>query len=260
MLRYIGEKFLTSLRDLNGIISSAVYSISSFLFSSKHGRRAASRVLYKQVYFTGIEALPIISWIAILLGIIIVTEAMSILPQIGGERFIGKIMVWVVIRELGPLFAAIIVIARSGTAMAAELGSMKINNEVMAIEAMGIDPQVYLVVPRVIGASLAIFILTFYFEVISVLGGYLLAGFGTRMSFHVYASSILEAINITDIIASLLKSLFFGLIIGAVCCYHGLKVGRSITEIPQETTKAVITSLFLIFVVDGMVTMIFFFI
>lgn len=258
MLRYIGKKALTFLRDLNGIISTAIYSISSFLFSSKYGRRAASRILYKQVYFTGIEAFPIISWIALLLGIIIITEAISILPQIGGERFIGKIMVWVVIRELGPLLAAIIVIARSGTAIAAELGSMKINNEVMAIDAMGIDPKKYLVMPRVIGASLAIFTLTFYFETISVLGGYLLAGFGKRMSFNVYANSILESLEITDVIASLLKSLFFGLIIGAVCCYHGLKVGRSITEIPQETTRAVITSLFLIFVVDGMVTIVFF--
>lgn len=258
MLRYIGKKALTFITDLNGISSTAVSSISLFLFSSKHGRRAASRVMYKQVYFTGIEAFPIISWIALLLGIIIITEAISILPQIGGERFIGKIMVWVVIRELGPLLAAIIVIARSGTAIAAELGSMKINNEVMAIEAMGIDVKKYLVMPRVVGASLAIFTLTFYFETISVLGGYLLAGFGKGMSFNVYATSILESLEITDVIASLLKSLFFGLIIGAVCCYHGLKVGRSITEIPQETTKAVISSLFLVFVVDGLVTIMLF--
>src|SRR3990172_7190541 len=218
----LGKSVLSFLYDLYRVGNFILSSIA-FLFNLTTGRRAVFKVVYKQIYFTGIEAFSIISWIAVILGIIIVTQAISILPLFGGERHIGEIMVWVVIRELGPLFAAIIVIARSGTAMAAELGSMKINNEVMAIEAMGIDPQVYLVVPRVIGASLAIFILTFYFEVISVLGGYLLAGFGTRMSFHVYASSILEAINITDIIASLLKSLFFGLIIGAVCCYHGLK-------------------------------------
>lgn len=258
ILHSIGAKVLSFFYNFYEIADFVISSINTLLFNLATGRRTISGIIYKQVYFTGIEAFSIISWIAAILGIIIVTQAISILPMFGGEMLIGQILVWVVIRELGPVFAAIIVIARSGTAMAAELGSMRVNNEVIALEAMGIDPRRYLVMPRVIGTAISVFVLTFYFEIITILGGYLLAGFGKRITFAVYISNVLETIGFMDIIASLLKSIIFGLIIGAVATFHGLRVGKSITQIPQETTKAVITSLFLVFIVDGIITAIFF--
>src|SRR3989344_4635508 len=196
----LGRIVLSFLYDLYEIGGFVLSSVNTLLFRFTAGRRAISSIIYKQIYFTGIEAFPIISWIAIILGIIIVTQAMSILPMLGGEGLIGEILVWIVIRELGPVFAAIIVIARSGTAIASELGSMQVGNEVSVLEAMGF----------------------------------------------------------VDIIASLLKSVVFGLIIGAVSAMHGMRVSRSITEIPQQTTKAVISSLFLVFVVDGIITAMFF--
>ncbi|OGP64879.1 MAG: hypothetical protein A3K22_05200 [Deltaproteobacteria bacterium RBG_16_42_7] len=123
---------------------------------------------------------------------------------------------------------------------------------------MGIEPKRYLVAPRVVGTAISVFVLTFYFEAITVIGGYLLAGFGKRITFGVYVSSVLGTMGFMDIGASLLKSVIFGLIIGAVATLHGLRVGKSITQIPQQTTKAVISSLFLLFVVDGIITAIFF--
>ncbi|MBI5327201.1 MAG: ABC transporter permease [Deltaproteobacteria bacterium] len=258
IFRYLGRIVLSFLYDLYEIGDFVISSVSSLLFNFTTGRRAISSIIYKQVYFTGIEAFSIISWIAAILGIIIVTQVISILPFFGGERLIGEILVWVVIRELGPVFAGIIVIARSGTAMAAELGSMRVNDEITALEAMGIEPKRYLVAPRVVGTAISVFVLTFYFEVITILGGYLLAGFGKRITFGVYISSVLETIGFMDIAASLLKSVVFGLIIGAVATLHGLRVGKSITQIPQQTTKAVISSLFLVFVVDGIITAMFF--
>lgn len=254
----IGRSVLSFVYDLYEIGDFIISSIDIFLFRFARGRRAISKVIYKQIYFTGIEAFFIASSIAVILGIVIVTQAMSILPMLGGERLIGKILVWVVIRELGPLFAVIIVIARSGTAMAVELGSMQVNNEITVLQAMGIDPRRYLVMPRVIGTAISVFVLTFYFEVITILGGYLLAGFGKSMTFDAYVTSVLEAMGFTDIIASLLKSICFGLLIGSVTTLHGLRVEKSITKIPQQTTKAVIISLFLVFVLDGIITAIFF--
>ena len=254
----LGRIVLSFLYDLYEIGGFVLSSVNTLLFRFTAGRRAISSIIYKQIYFTGIEAFPIISWIAIILGIIIVTQAMSILPMLGGEGLIGEILVWIVIRELGPVFAAIIVIARSGTAIASELGSMQVGNEVTLLEAMGIEPDRYLVTPRVIGTAISVFVLTFYFEVITILGGYLLAGFGKRITLGVYISSLLETMGFADIIASLLKSVVFGLIIGAVSAMHGMRVRRSITEIPQQTTKAVISSLFLVFVVDGIITAMFF--
>ncbi|MFQ5735269.1 MAG: MlaE family ABC transporter permease [Thermodesulfobacteriota bacterium] len=221
-------------------------------------RRATFSVFLKQIYFTAYEAIPIVSWIALILGLIVVTQALSILPRLGGEGLIGEMLVWVVVRELGPVIASVIVIARSGTAIAAELGTMKISREIAALEVMGIDPMHYLVMPRVIGTAVSVFALTVYFEVISIGGGYLLAGFGKKVAFSVYMSSILGAMGFVEVGVSILKSILFGLITGTVCSYHGLMVQRSITQIPQEVTKAVIGSLGLVFVTDAAITILFF--
>lgn len=238
-----------------GIIA---FSLSSAVLRFNKGRKATHNVLLKQIYFTGFEAIPIISWIALVLGLVVVTQSLDILPRFGAEGMIGDVLVWVIVRELGPVFAAVIVIARSGTAIASELGGMKVSKEITTLEVMGIDPMHYLIMPRVIGTAVSVFVLTFYLETVSILGGYMLAGFGKNMSFSVYMGSVFEAMGFLEAGVSLLKSLLFGLIIGAVCSYHGLCVKRSSTEIPQETTRAVIGSLRLVFVTDAVITFIFF--
>ncbi|MBI5903682.1 MAG: ABC transporter permease [Deltaproteobacteria bacterium] len=258
-LRYLGHKVIGRAVLLHSFWRIAVVSLGSFVFRFRRNRAAAD-VLLKQIYFTGFQAIPIISWIAVILGLVIVTQSLSILPKVGGEHMIGEVLVWVVVRELGPVFASVIVIARSGTAIAAELGSMRISREITALEVMGIDPVRYLVMPRVIGTAVSVFVLTFYFETVTILGGYLLAGFGKRVAFPVYISSVLESMGFLEVGASLLKSVLFGLIIGVVCSAHGLMVEKSITRIPQETTNAVIGSLRLVFVMDAVITFMFFYI
>lgn len=256
--RYIGSALLERLAVLRSVFGLLALSLSTALFRFKKGRRATLTVFLKQVYFTGFEALPIISWIALILGLIIVTQSLNILPKLGGEGLVGEILVWIVIREAGPVLASVIVIARSGTAIASELGSMGISKEITALEVMGIDPMRYLIMPRVIGTAVSVFMLTFYFETVAILGGYLLAGLGKNIAFSAYAASVLESLGFLEVFVSLLKSALFGLIIGTVCSYHGLMVRKSITQIPQETTKAVIGSLRLVFVTDAVITVIFF--
>lgn len=258
ILRYFGSAALDWARSVYEITRLIADVSASVAFRFHEGRKATARVLLKQIYFTGFEAIPIISWIALILGLIIVTQLLSIFQRIGGEGLIGEVLVWVVIREVGPVFASVIVIARSGTAIASELGSMKINRELASLELMGIDPMHYLIMPRVVGTAISVFVLTFYFEAICILGGYLLAGFGKNIAFSVYFDSILQAMGFLEITVSLLKSLFFGLIIGAVCSWQGLLAEKSITQIPQRTTAAVIGSLRLVFVADAVITFIFF--
>lgn len=256
--RAIGAGAILRTQDAYAIGRIASSSLYGVFFRLGKGRAVTFNVFYRQLYFTGFQAIPIISWIALILGLIIVTQSLSILPRFGGERLIGEVLVWVVIREAGPVFAAVIVIARSGTAIASELGSMKINREIEALSVMGIDPMRYLVMPRVIGVTVSVFVLTFYFEAVTLLGGYLLAGFGKSVTFSAYSSSILESMGFAEATASLLKSALFGLIIGSVCSYHGLMAGKSITEIPQKTTKAVIGSLTAVFFVDAVITFVFY--
>lgn len=257
-LKRLGRTLLERARVLFEFWKIIFHTAESVIFRFNLGRKATLDVLLKQVYFTAFEALPIISWIALIIGLIIVTQSLSILPRLGGEGLIGEILVWVLVRELGPVFASVIVIARSGTAMASELGLMKSSNEVSALEVMGIDPMHYLVAPRVLGAMISVFVLTFYFEAISIFGGYILAGFGKNIAFSVFVDSIMQAMGFIEISVSLLKSLLFGLIIGTVSSYYGLMVKKSITEIPQATTKAVIGSLRLVFVADAVITILFF--
>ncbi|MBI5886449.1 MAG: ABC transporter permease [Deltaproteobacteria bacterium] len=255
---YIGRAALARAREVSSVWSLIIYALSAAFTGMKRGRRVVVDVFFRQVYFTGYEAVPIISWIALILGFVVVAQALSILPGLGGESLVGKILVWVVIREAGPVFAAVIVIARSGTAIAAELGSMKIGRELTALELMGIDPVRYLVAPRIIGTAVSVMVLTFCFEAVSIVGGFVLAGFGGSVTFHAYFASLLEAMGLLDIAVSLLKSAVFGLIIGAVCSYQGLLVRKSITQIPQVTTRAVMRSLTSVFFLDAVITSIFY--
>lgn len=258
IFRRVGKVALDRFDSLSAFWKVAAFAVSSLVFRLNVGRKATLNVLSKQLYFTAFQAIPIISWIALILGLIIVTQLFSIIKGVGGEGLIGEVLVWVVIREVGPLLAAVIVIARSGTAIASELGSMKIARQLTALEVMGIDPMHYLVMPRVIGTAISTFVLTFYFVVVSLFGGYILAGFGKDITLTVYISSVLGALGMLEISASILKSVLFGFIIGAVCTSHGLMVETSITQIPQQTTKAVIGSLAYIFVMDAVITFVFF--
>ncbi|MEK6531771.1 MAG: ABC transporter permease [Deltaproteobacteria bacterium] len=255
----IGKNAIERIRVLYGVFRLSAVSVGSFASLLGKTNMANRIVFLRQIYFTGFEAIPIISWLATILGIVIVTQTLNILPLVGSDAIIGEILVWVLVREAGPVFASVIVIARSGTAIAAELGSMRISRETIALEVMGINLTGYLIAPRILGTAVSTFVLTFYFEGISVLGGYLLAGLGKSITFSAYITSILGAMGLLEVGVSLLKSVLFGLIIGSVCAYHGLKAEKSITQIPQKTTAAVMGSLSLIFSLNAIITFVFYF-
>lgn len=209
-------------------------------------------VFYRQVYFTGVEALSKIAIIAALIGIVIITQVTSL---VGANALLtGKILVWTVGRELGPLLVAIIIIARSSTAVASELGAMKVNREVDYLMGMGIDPMQYLIVPRIVGLTACVFILTFYFQIIAIFGGLALSSLLIDLPFLQQLRGIMATLGLHEIIVSLVKSFLFGLVVSTVSCYHGLRVRSSITEIPQATTVAVMQSLFLVFILNGIIT------
>jgi phospholipid/cholesterol/gamma-HCH transport system permease protein len=213
-------------------------------------------VLYKQTYFTGIQALTHVAAIGTLVGIIIITQVANIVGF--NAAIMGKLLVWTVVRELGPLFASIVVIARSATAIASELGSMKLVREIDTLQTMGIDPMRYLVVPRIIGITLAVFILTFYFQVFAIVGGLFISSLVIGIPFAQYLHGVFPFLTLNEVGISLLKAISFGLVISVLSCYHGLRVRSSITEIPQVTTTAVMQSLFLIILIDVGVTLVWF--
>ena len=213
-------------------------------------------VLYRQIYFTGVEALGTVALIGALLGIVIITEVASLVGP--NAELTGKILVWTVVREVGPLLTATLIVARSCTAVASELGSMKLNDEVSHLSIMGIDPYGYLLVPRILGMTLAVVFLTVYFQFCSIAGGLLLSSqLFVDIQFFRHLQGIFAELSLLDIAVSLLKSFLFGLLIAAISCYHGFRVRSSLTEIPQVTAVAVMQSLFFMFIIDGVITMTF---
>lgn len=210
-------------------------------------------VFLKQVYFTGIEAFGMVSVLAVLIGFVIIAEVANLAGA--SSDLMGKILVWTVVRELGPLFTAIIIIARSGTAIASELGSMKVGGEVDSLRVAGINPMDYLIVPRILGMIASVFVLTFYFIIMASVGGLLLSSaVFVDIPFLRHVKGMLATLSILESVVFIVKSLVFGTIIASVVCQQGLSVKSSITEIPQAATRAVMQSLFLVVIFDGIIT------
>lgn len=213
-----------------------------------------AQVLLKQIYFTGFESLKVIVPISMAIGTVIIAQIMGLVGA-GNESLSAKVLIWIVVRELGPLLTALVVIARSGAAIATELGTMKINGEIEALEILGIPTIDYLVLPRIVGVTLSVFVLTVYFEIGAIFGGFLVASFGWNMPYDQFSQGVYAALTFSQLLLSGAKGLCFGLALSAACCQQGLAVGRSATMVPQAATKGVMHSLFLVFFLDGLITL-----
>ena len=256
MLNALVDKIVTVIVYLYDLTEMIVTAFRNCAAALRCGARPVFSVYLRQVYFTGLEAFRIILVTALIIGTVVITQIISIAGA-GSESLTGKVIVWIVVRELAPLLTAIIVIARSGTAIAAELSQMKIGGEIDYLESLGIPAANYLIMPRIFGVATAVLILTVYFEIAALLGGFLVASLGWHVPWEQYSQGIFSVLTIAELTASLVKSALFGLFIAAICCRQGLSVGRSVTQIPQAATKAVMQSLFLLFTLDGIVSLFF---
>ena len=219
--------------------------------------RTVRDVFARQLLFTGVEALRFIGLVGVLVGISVVLQAQLWLGKFGQSALLGPILVAVVVREAGPLLASFIVIARSGTAIAAELASMRVNNEIRVLDAQGIEPLVYLVMPRVLGVAVSILCLGIVFVAVSLGSGYL-CGVLLRVSPadpRMFTESVFGAIGRADFANLLAKTLIPGLLTGGICCLEGLSVMGSITEVPQAATRSVVRSIGALFVVSAVVSL-----
>ncbi|GAQ94686.1 phospholipid/cholesterol/gamma-HCH transport system permease protein [Thermodesulfovibrio aggregans] len=206
-------------------------------------------VLLRQIYFTGIQALPAITISGLLIGFVIVLQTASIAGA-GSSNVIGKILLWLVLKEIGPFFTGLIILTRSGSAIATELATMKLNREIEYLEAMGIKPEVYLLKPRLYGVLISAIVLSIYFQLSAIFGGIFLATLISNIPFSDYADVIILNLSFKEIAMSFSKSMIFGISISVICIWQGLSVAKSSTEIPQRATKAITGSLFSIFLFD----------
>lgn len=217
-------------------------ALASILAPGIAARKVVARIFLAQIFFTGYQALLLVSVIALLLGgtIIVQTNLMSATPP---PEVLGKILVAVVVRELAPLGTAIIVCGRSGTAIATELGNMKVNSEVLALSSLGIDPMRYVVLPRLGGAVVSVLLLMVYFSTVAILGGYLVSNLIISPSFEALRAGFTEALRPADFGLYLAKGVGLGTIVGLLACHFGLDVKASPTEVPQKASSAVVMAI-----------------
>jgi phospholipid/cholesterol/gamma-HCH transport system permease protein len=250
------------LQIIDNFLNFCAYNLliaRTLLGTRPKGQRASLRVLFKQVLFTGYDALPVVAFIALAIGAISIIQSLNYLPIFGAEGFLGDILVTVIIRELGPLITAFFVIGRSGTAITTEIGNMVVNHEVEALESMGVDPIRYLVLPRMFGFAAALVSLNVYFDIFAILGGFLVAKFVVVTSLATFLAQIRATMILSDVLISLFKGVLFGSLIALICTFRGFSVETSTTEVPQQTTKAVLNAVSALFLADGIIAVIYYF-
>ncbi|WP_415062507.1 MlaE family ABC transporter permease [Bdellovibrio sp.] len=233
-------------------------SLRATVLDKAQGFRQIVGVISAQIYFTGWQALPLISVLALGVGAVMILQSLSNLSLLGGTQMIGNFLIVMILREAGPLMVALVVIARSGTAVASEVGNMRANREIEALESMGINPMSFIVFPRVVGGIISVLALAFYFNLIALIGGFLVTRFLQDMPMAFYTDSLMKAVAKEDALIFLLKNGFSGMIIFVVSCYQGLSVKRSPHEVPQVTTQAVVNSIIFVVVFNLIVSALFY--
>ncbi|MFZ5561861.1 MAG: MlaE family ABC transporter permease [Pseudomonadota bacterium] len=210
-------------------------------------RAPVRRVLARQLYFTGLESLNLVLLIGIAVGAIIVSQLHFGFGQSGAETL--RLMSGLMLRELAPLLTALILIARSSSAMASELAVMRVNNEVWMLKQFGVNPVHYLVLPRVAGMLLASVLLAIYLAVAALLtAAVMVSGANAAGELRLLG----EALPITHVLVGAGKTALFGVAIAAIACRAGLRAGNAMTEIPRAASRAVVSSLLVVFVIDAL--------
>jgi phospholipid/cholesterol/gamma-HCH transport system permease protein len=256
-LRTVGwltVKFRNDALEHLEMFGAVVLSVLRALGSPKRLRLPS---VVRHVYETGVTAIPIVALIAFLISVIVAYIGAQQLLKFGGEIFVVDLVAISVLRELGVLLTAIIVAGRSGSAFAAEIGVMKLNEEVDALRAIGMDPVEVLVVPRVLGLVIALPLLTVLADAMGLAGGALLSWSLVDITFHQYVERVNESISETTFWVGLVKAPVFAFLIALVGTMRGMQVRGSSRELGRLTTVAVVQSIFLVILFDAVFAVVF---
>ncbi|WP_441278332.1 ABC transporter permease [Tardiphaga sp. 172_B4_N1_3] len=248
----LGRAALAAVLDLSAFLQmlGAICLAAVGVFRRPRSFRLTSLVY--QIYRVGWQALPIVVLITFLIGAIIAQQGIFHFRKFGAEAYVVDMVGILVLRELGVLIVAIMVAGRSGSAYTAELGSMKMREEIDALSTMGLDPVDVLILPRVVALIVALPILAFVGAVAALYGGGLVAWFYGGMSPVTFIARLHEAISVTHFEVGIIKAPFMALVIGIVACSEGLRVKGSAESLGKQTTTSVVKSIFLVIVLDGL--------
>ena len=245
---------LQALRQLISFVGEASYAV---FIALKHPSRVRWKDMVMTIETAGVNALPIVCLICFLIGLIMAFQSAIPLKQFAAELFIADLVSVAMLRELGPLMTAILLAGRSGSAFAAEIGTMKVNEEVNALQTMGLDPVRFLAIPRIIASVIVTPLLALFANFMGLVGGwvvYISLGFPTI----VYINQIKAAVTLTDLWGGLFKAAVFGLLVAGIGCLRGLQTQIGASAVGQSTTRAVVSGIVLIVLADGLFSVIYY--
>lgn len=249
----VAANLLRESQAVLGFVGGFLVSVGGILRRPATGNWADAP---PQMQRAGADGVPIVLLINFLVGLVMAFQGAVQLKQFGAAIFVADLVGLSITRELGPLMTAIIVCGRSGAAFAAELGTMKVNEEIDALSTMGFDPLRFLVFPRVLALMLMLPLLTLLADLIALVGGLLVAVGGLELTVSAYVVRMRQAIDVFDVFSGVTKSVVFGLVIALIACQQGLAASGGAQGVGRRTTASVVAGLFAIIVVDSMFTVV----
>jgi phospholipid/cholesterol/gamma-HCH transport system permease protein len=244
-------------RDAYNVIAFSGKAVTATVKTLLHPLALPLPSISRHIAETGIDALPIVGLMAVMISIVIGYQGVAQLRPYGGEEFTINLVAVSVLREMGVLITSIMVAGRTGSAFTAEIGVMKARQEIDALQVMGLEPMSLLVAPRLIALFLTLPLLAFYADIMGLLGGAAIAQATLHLTPLQYLDRVHTAVSYQDFYVGLIKAPIFALIIGVIGCMHGFRVTESAASIGQETTRAVVKSIFLVIVLDAVFSILF---
>ncbi|CAN5195614.1 MlaE family lipid ABC transporter permease subunit [soil metagenome] len=253
----IGRGTDQAWRDSLDVITFVGRTLTSLAHVAIHPSQLRTASISRQVRETGINALPIVGLLAIMISVVLAFQGVAQLRPFGGEDWTINLVSVSVLREMAVLVTAIMVAGRSGSAFTAEIGVMKSREEIDALQVMGLGPMEMLVIPRVIGLIITLPLLTFFADMMGLFGGSIVSHYLLDVAPMQYLDRVRLAVDRWDLFVGLVKAPIFAFVIATVSCMHGLKVRGSAESVGRETTRAVVKSIFLVIVLDALFSVLF---
>jgi phospholipid/cholesterol/gamma-HCH transport system permease protein len=210
--------------------------------------------IVEQMNEIGVNSIGIVCLVVFFVGLVIAMQTSYEMTKFGTEMYVGRVVGLTMFRELGPLIATIVLGGRCGAAIAAEIGTMKVNEEVEALRIMGIDPIRFLVSPRVLAFTLMAPVLSVLADYVGIIGGLFLAITELHLTSHQYIDNMMSGMIIKDFVSGIAKSVVFGLLVGSVACHFGYRTEGGADAVGRSTTQSVVTSIVVIIIADAVMT------
>jgi phospholipid/cholesterol/gamma-HCH transport system permease protein len=256
-LEQVGDATLAILNDFKRVLIFLGELLGALTYALFHPQSVRWHDVLSYMKRAGVEGLPIVGLISLLLGLILAFMSSLQLKQFGANIYVASLLAIAIVKELGPIMTAILVAGRSGSAFAAEIGTMMVNEEVDALTTMGFTPVRFLAVPKVLAAMIVVPLLTLYADFFGIIGGVIVGVLGLDLTVYTYLKETQRSLTLLDIITSLIKSGVFAVLIAGIGCQRGFEVRGGAEAVGSATTSAVVAAIFLIILTDSAFALVF---